>query len=236
MRRLSLLLLTTALLGACGDREVPAAELGRDRFGDPEVSTSSYNTFSCATCHVVDPAAPVVVPGRLDPGYNLAGAPTRGGWWGGGSTTLLDAINVCIKEFMGGRPLGRDTDDARQLDAYLEASSAPAGMPAMFSFVRTATPLTEVSGDAARGKEAYQKACYRCHGEIHTWNGHSAPTAVVLPESTKERFKGEGEARWVTVEKIRHGRFINIGGVMPFYTKEAMSDQTIADILAHMGL
>jgi thiosulfate dehydrogenase len=38
------------------------------------------------------------------------------------------------------------------------------------------------------------------------------------------------------VEKVRHGRFFNIGGVMPFYTAEALSDQTIADILSHMGL
>jgi hypothetical protein len=43
-------------------------------------------------------------------------------------------------------------------------------------------------------------------------------------------------ARSVTVEKVRHGLFINIGGVMPFYTQEAMSDQTVADILVYMGL
>lgn len=227
-------LLLASILGACGDREVPAAEFGRDRFNDRKVSTSRFNQYTCATCHVVDPAAPVVVPGRLDSGYNLAGAPTRGGWWGGGSTTLLDAINVCIKEFMGGGPLARDSDTARQLDAYLEANSPPTGMPARFSFVRSVTALKDVPGDAVRGKEAYQQACYRCHGEIHTWSGHSVSTAVVLPGSTKAKFMEL--AREVTVEKIRHGRFINIGGVMPFYTAEAMSDQTVADILVYMGL
>jgi thiosulfate dehydrogenase len=232
--RLPASILLLVLLGACGDREVPAAEFGRERFNDPRVSTSRFNPFSCADCHVVDPAAPVVVPGRLDSGYNLAGAPTRGGWWGGGSPTLLDAINVCIKEFMGGGPLARDSDAARQLDAYLEANSPPTGMPAPFTFVRTTGPLTEVPGDAARGKVAYQNACHRCHGEIHTWKGHSTPIATLLPESTLSRFAGQ--AREVTVEKIRHGRFINIGGVMPFYTAEVMSDQTVADILVYMGL
>ena len=45
-----------------------------------------------------------------------------------------------------------------------------------------------------------------------------------------------GLARDVTVEKIRHGRFFNISGIMPFYTVEAISDQTVADLLAYMGL
>jgi thiosulfate dehydrogenase len=233
MSRICSFLLMAAWLGACGDREVPATEFGRERFVDPKVSTSRFNQFSCATCHAVDPAAPAVVPGRLDPGYNLAGAPTRGGWWGGGSTTLLDAINVCIKEFMGGGPLARDSEAARQLDAYLESVPGPM-MPAEFSFVRSATALSELKGDATRGADGYQKACYRCHGEVHTWKGHSSNTAVVLPESTINTFKEL--AREVTVEKIRHGRFINIGGVMPFYTREAMSDQTVADILTFMGL
>jgi thiosulfate dehydrogenase len=234
MRLLLLCSLAANLLAGCGDREVPAAEIGQERFADRKVSTSRFNTFSCASCHAVDPAAPVVVPGRLDSGYNLAGAATRQSWWGGGSTTLLDAINVCVKEFMGGAPLLRDSDDARQLDAYLEVGAPAMGTPAKFSFVRITTPLAELKGDAARGGEAYQKACYRCHGEVHTGKGHSTGAATVIPESSTSTFGAE--ARAVTVEKIRHGRFINIGGVMPFYTVEAMSDQTIADLLVFMGL
>ena len=233
MRWLHPLLLAVTVLGACGDKDVPAADFGRDRFSDPRVSTSRFNTFSCATCHVVDPAAPAVVPGRLDPGYNLAGAPTRGGWWGGGATTLLDAINVCIKEFMGGGPLARDSEVARQLDAYLESTPATS-TPAPFTFVRSATALTEVKGDINRGNALYQQACFRCHGTAHTWAGHSTKEAVVLPDSTVNTFKEQ--AREVTVEKVRHGRFINIGGVMPFYTAEVMSDQALADILAFLGL
>jgi thiosulfate dehydrogenase len=230
--RLLLCLLTASLLAGCGDDKVPAAELGKDRFSDPKVSTSRFNTFTCATCHAVDPGAAPVVPGRLDAGYNLAGAATRGSWWGGGSTTLLDAINVCVKEFMGGAPLVRDSDATRELDALLEGS--PANGPAPFTFVRITTPLAELKGDAAHGADVYQKACYRCHGEAHTWKGHSSPAAVAIPESSITTFGAE--ARAVTIEKVRHGRFINIGGIMPFYTAEAMSDQTVADLMVYMGL
>jgi thiosulfate dehydrogenase len=232
--RLIVLCLLTASLAGCGDDKVPAAEFGKDRFADRKVSTSRFNTFSCTSCHVVDAAAPLVVAGRFDPGYNLAGAATRGSWWGGGSTTLLDAINVCVKEFMGGAPLVRDSEVARQLDAYLEASTPMTPGPAPFGFVRITSALADQKGDATRGAEAYQKACYRCHGEAHSWKGHSTPAATPIPESSISTFGAE--ARAVTVEKIRHGRFINIGGVMPFYTSEAMSDQTVADILVYMGL
>jgi thiosulfate dehydrogenase len=231
--RLVLLCSVATFLAGCGDDKVPAAELGQERFADHKVSTSRFNTFSCASCHVVDPAAPSVVPGRFDPGYNLAGAATRGSWWGGGSITLLDAINVCVTQFMGGAPLAKDSDAARQLDAYLEGPPVMAG-PAKYTFVRITSPLAELKGDAAHGAEVYQKACYRCHGEAHTWKGHSTIAAVVIPESSISTFGAD--ARAVTVEKIRHGLFINIGGVMPFYTQEAMSDQTVADILVHMGL
>jgi thiosulfate dehydrogenase len=232
--RLLLLCSLAALLAGCGDDKVPAAEFGQDRFADHKVSTSHFNTFSCATCHVVDPAAPSVVPGRLDSGYNLAGAATRTSWWGGGSTTLLDAINVCVTEFMGGAALAKDSDAARQLDAYLEGPPVMTG-PAKYTFVRITTPLAELKGDATRGAEAYQKACHRCHGDAHTWQGHTTSAATVIPESSITTF-GMDLARSVTVEKVRHGLFINIGGVMPFYTQEAMSDQTVADILVYMGL
>jgi thiosulfate dehydrogenase len=230
----SLCLLAATMLAGCGDDKVPAAEFGQDRFSDHKVSTSRFNDFSCATCHVVDPGAPAVVEGRLDPGYNLAGASTRGSWWGGGSTSLLDAINVCVKEFMGGAPLTKDSDTARQLDAYLEQGAPAMNMPAKFSFVRITTPLAELKGDATRGADEYKKACYRCHGEIHNGKGHGSGAATVIPEASISTFGTE--ARDVTIEKVRHGRFINIGGVMPFYTAEAMSDQTVADILVYMGL
>jgi thiosulfate dehydrogenase len=233
--RCSSLLIAIALLSGCGGtQDVPAADFGKDLFASPKVSTSHFNTFSCATCHVVDPSAGPVVAARLDSGYNLAGAPSRGGWWGNGETTLLDAINVCVTQFMGGRALTKDDDSTKQLDAYLEANTPPTGMPAPFTVVRMVGTLDTIKGDATRGHDAYQSACYRCHGEAHTWKGHSSPIAVVIPESTLATFPTQGRA--VTVEKVRHGRFFNVGGLMPFYTAEAMSDDTLADILAYLGL
>jgi thiosulfate dehydrogenase len=57
----------------------------------------------------------------------------------------------------------------------------------------------------------------------------------VIPEDTEKVFPAS-QVRAVVVEKIRHGKFFNIGGIMPLYSAEAITDQEIADILAYIGL
>jgi thiosulfate dehydrogenase len=44
------------------------------------------------------------------------------------------------------------------------------------------------------------------------------------------------QSRAVVVEKVRHGKFFNLAGVMPFYAAETLSDAELADILAYLGL
>ena len=61
-------------------------------------------------------------------------------------------------------------------------------------------------------------------------------TFSIVPEDTQKAFPAPGEARFAVVEKLRHGRFFNIGGVMPLYSLEALSDQDVADLLAYLGL
>jgi thiosulfate dehydrogenase len=238
-RKLPLLLVAAVLSGpaACGDREVPAAELGERLFSDPGVSTSRVNRFSCATCHRVAPGGPLVIPGSYDSGYNLAGVAGRPTWWGSYATTLLGAMNVCLQEFMGGRALSPEEDLARQLGAYLAEQSPPDPQPAApFTIVRLVTPLDGMTGDVARGALIYSGGCYRCHGAIHDGAGALDRSFSVIPEDTQKAFPAPGEARWATVEKLRHGRFFNIGGVMPLYSLEALSDQDVADLLAYLGL
>jgi thiosulfate dehydrogenase len=222
-------------LAGCGDREIPAAELGQALFFMSGISTSPFNRFACGTCHAADPVGPVVLPDRFDPGYNLGNAAGRPGWWGGEETRLLDALNVCVVQFMGGRALRPDEDRARQLYAYLDQQSPlPASPAAPFTVVRDVTALEELTGDAARGSSVWSAACLRCHGTIHDGAGRLGSLPTVVPEDTQKMFGSM--ARAVVVEKIRHGRFFNIGGVMPLYTVETLTDAQIADLLAYLGL
>jgi thiosulfate dehydrogenase len=231
----ALCLLAVMLAGACGDQEVPAAQLGQQLFSATSVSTSRFNRFSCATCHVKQAEAGLIAPQRWDSGYNLHGVTARRGWWGGGEVRLLDAVNVCVEQFMGGRPLTADQPAARQLGAYLAEGAPVEDQPqAPLTIVRTITALDGLVGDPGRGALMYAVSCARCHGAVSTGQGSLDPTIARIPDDTKRFFPDNARAAFV--EKIRHGRFFGIGGVMPFYSLEAMSDAEVADLLAYVGL
>jgi len=232
------------MLPACGDEQVPAAELGARRLRDPNLSTSPFNVSSCATCHRLGP--PVGLPpvdgdgrhpGAIDAGYNLADSVHRPSWWGGDELRLLDAVNTCLTDFMGGRPLEADEDAARQIYEYLLAISPEPAPPALpVTVVRTIDDLTalKAGADADRGRDIYDRACRRCHGDPHTGAGRADARASFIPEDTVVTFRDQ--ARGAVVEKVRHGRFFHIGGVMPFYSLEVLADEELADVLSYVGL
>ena len=217
-------------LGCGGTQTVPAATLGERQFSDPSLSTSPFNKFSCSTCHQVA-KSPVA---RNDPGGNLYDVVHRPTWWGGYETRLIDAINYCMTEFMGGRTLAPDEDSARELYEYLAANSPDAPAPPLpLTVIKNVTGLTDLTGDKAHGKDVYDRSCRRCHGDPHTGNGRLSTKVSIIPEDTLKVFPTV--ARQVAVEKVRHGKFFNIGGIMPLYSAETISDQEIADVLAYVG-
>jgi thiosulfate dehydrogenase len=240
MRTLTLLL-TATLWAGCGPRPVPAAELGERLFRARSLSTSPYNVFTCATCHPMGNAVPVLQAqaphgeGRITPGYDLYGVTTRPNWWGGYETRLLDAINVCVTEFMGGAALTAEDERARELYEYLADHGPAEPTPALpLTVVKTVTDLATLSGDAGRGRDVYDRSCRECHGAPRTGAERLGSRISKIPDDTLAEFPDN--ARAVVVEKVRHGRFFNVGGSMPLYSAEAISDQEIADVLAYLGL
>lgn len=68
-----------------------------------------------------------------------------------------------------------------------------------------------------------------CHGARDTGAGRINDLASILPDVRAEYdalFPGIPHAL-VFVEKIRHGQFYGVGGNMPFYTLEALSDEDL---------
>jgi thiosulfate dehydrogenase len=230
---------------ACGDEEVPAAELGARRLSDPDLSTSPFNRVSCSTCHRLGPPPglpPVEADGRhvgaIDAGYTLADSVHRPSWWGGDELRLLDAVNTCLTGFMGGKPLEADEDAARQIYEYLVTISPDPAPPALpVTVVRTIDDLSALKdgADADRGRDIYDRACRRCHGAPHTGEGRIDTRASFIPEDSIAVF-GPTLARSAVVEKVRHGRLFHIGGVMPFYSLEVLTDEELADVLSYVGL
>lgn len=234
MRRLAVVVLVA--VGCGGSGPLSGAEFGEQLFSEPRLSDSSINVASCATCHSVRAEGD---PDRILPGHTLFDSAFRESYWAGQELRLLDAINVCYGTFMRGHPpLAADDARAKALYEYLVTISPGAPSPALpFTVVRNVTGDVP-RGDRARGERVYEAACRSCHGALHNGAGRPSTLAPVLPEETEnypELFPGVPPA-WVVIEKVRHGGFFGIGGTMPPYGLEALSDEDLGALLEHLKL
>lgn len=223
-------LLLVAALGACGPIE--AVERGEQLFNDSKLSVSSSNVFRCATCHATTEPAP---GGQRLPGYTLRGAAARPSFWGGEYTLLLDAVNFCLENFMRGEPLPPGDASGLALLAYLR-SLAPEPVPArpltVVKNVDMAYLTAVAGGEAGRGEAIYRDACSYCHGALRTGEGRLGERVSILPHDTVRVFGAD--ARGIVVQKVRQGKFFGIGGVMPFYSQEVLSDAELADLATYV--
>ncbi len=172
---------------------------------------------------------------------SLADTTRRAAWWGGTVRTLLEASDFCWVYFMRGFPgIDATSDDARALFDYLDSLATDA-TPA--SELLPALPLTTVEtivdpgrGDATRGSAVFDRACRVCHGDPHTGRGRIGPAVVVVPEASQDLADDLGvDIRLVLAEKVRHGQFFGVGGNMPFYPLELLSDAELADLLEYLS-
>jgi thiosulfate dehydrogenase len=233
--RAALALAAVSFAAGCNKAPVPAVEYGEELFGRADLSPSSFNVFSCATCHTTTEEPP---DGVIAPGGSLRNVAFRGTWWNGYEGTLLDAVNFCLFWFMRGDMITRDDPQGRALYEYL-ASISPMRPAASIPF----TVVLDVSeaperGDPARGADVYDGACKVCHGKWPSGRGRLRPLVPRITDemaSYPEIFPGIDPALVVT-EKVRHGQFFGVGGNMPFYSLEVMSDEDLGALLAYMGL
>jgi thiosulfate dehydrogenase len=225
-------LVAVMMTTGCGPE--PAIDRGRELFSSTSFSAAESNVFACSTCHSIQPGGD---PKLLLPGYTLHGVTQRPLWWGGAYDYLLDAVNECYVEFMRGDRLSPDDTDGRALLVYLDSISPEPKQDAL--------PLTIVkdivdvpNGDVTRGAVAYANGCGWCHGALHTGEGRLGEKVSIVPDDTiKEHGTDPATgARPVTIEKVRHGKFFSIGGNMPPYSLESLSDAQLGDILAYIGI
>jgi thiosulfate dehydrogenase len=245
-----LLLATVACAGAAllapGCKDDPETEVdrgtavdhGKALFHDPGIAATSFNSYSCATCHEAQPGE-----SELNlPGAPMAGVLGRPSYWNGQERELLGAINHCLYYFMlRDQPLTKDDEEARALYAYLESLS-PGGVdtptdPAPFTVPVEIEDVPE--GDATKGAAAYEASCALCHGDAHSGEGRLVDRAPTLPEDTVAEHPAptysDADRRLVFIEKVRHGAFLGYSGQMPPLSLETLSDEDLGHILAYLG-
>ena len=212
----------------CGSQS--AESYGHDLFSDPKISTAASNTFTCATCHEA-----VAMATKVKPGYLLYDSAARPSYWGGAVSTLLDATNQCITNFMRGKALDASDEKGRALYEYLKSISPSAtASPLPLTVVQNIVDIP--SGDVTRGDALYHQACGQCHGEPHTGQGRLSTIVSIIPDDTLNTFGSDPAkgTRPITIEKVRHGKYFAVGGNMPLYSLEALADAQLSDILAYL--
>lgn len=237
MKRVLMAIALLPLFGCDSDPKTvarPARELGQELFSDPALSTSSINRFSCATCH----ARSAEDPARRLPAFPMAGSAHRPTWWNGYEDQLLEAVNFCVIYFMRGEPLQAGDPYGDALYEYLLSISPEEPAPSIpFTIVKNIQ--TPPAGDPVRGAELYSAACRSCHGAKGSGSGRLAAYVTVLNDDLTtyydEAFPGI-DHRLIVAEKIRHGQFFGVGGNMPFFPVERLSDEEMADIIDYLDL
>lgn len=233
--RASAPLLALLAAGACSS-EISGAERGEELFSSTSLSPSSLNVFSCSTCHTADTGDSV---SDGEAGYRLFGATRRTRFWGGDYDSVREAVDACLDFFMKRRdPLDPEEDDFHALYEYLLSISpdeAPTD-PLPFTVVENVVDVER--GDPGRGAEVYERSCNHCHGAAGTAAGSILRTEINLPGITEtygDLFPGV-DPSLVVIEKVRHGRFFNVGGDMPLFSQEALSNEDLGALLAYLEL
>ena len=216
-------------LSACGPTS--AVDAGRTLFADSRFSGDDFNAFSCATCHddgTSDAQA------RLLPGHSLVDSVNRPSWWGGHAASLKDAVDDCLFFFMREQPMEATEPRARAMYEYLLSISPSSSSPALpLTVVENITSVPR--GDPVRGERVYAAACQTCHGDKGTGAGRLSELASIVPDDSVDFAVDSGfPLEAVIVEKVRHGAFFSIGGTMPPFGSEALSDDDLGALIAYL--
>jgi thiosulfate dehydrogenase len=218
-----------AALAAC--QPEAAVDVGKRLFSDPRLSRSDFNTVSCATCH---DDGTNEADERLFAGASLVESVGRPSWWGGDVGSLKEAVDVCLVFFMREQPLVAQAPASRALYEYLlSISPTPTTAPVPVTIVEDVTDLPR--GDQTLGARVYDAACASCHGAAFTGEGRISPLASIVPNSSIDFAEENGfPSGLVVVEKVRHGGFFGVGGTMPPFSREALSDEELSALLGFL--
>ena len=212
----------------CGCTERTALERGRSLFSSPSLSPTRINVQACIHCHDVDPEQ-----ARRKAGGSLAGVSNRPSYWNGELATLSQAVEACSRLFMlhpALHPVDEQPDAYLDLLVYLDSLEG-SNAQVQRTFVSDVTGL-DGDGSVDNGEALYRDTCRRCHGDRDSGGGRLSADVPILPFETVVGFDLEFSA--VMEEKVRRGGFYGVGGVMPPFSLEVLSDDELRDVLTYV--
>lgn len=190
---------------------------------------SSNSTFSCASCHAMSETDGLAVDAIRRPGHSMENVTQRPTFKNGQLSELLDAVNICVTEWMNGTALAENDPDWINLNNWLSDQATVDNAEPILSEV-VDPPQSLSGGDETNGRELFNETCIVCHG----FDGEGtqlAPQITGLGLSTEliaNRVRTSGRADSAAYVGLT-------GGVMPFWAADRLSDGELIDIIAFVS-
>jgi mono/diheme cytochrome c family protein len=189
-------------------------------------SVEGGNVFACHTCHALqEPSA----DGIRRAGHALGDATRRPSWKNGKVTTMLEAVNSCLTEWMKVSEPWEETDARwKALHGWLDGMAGEGEAPAVTIQI-TPPPADLSGGDAEAGNALFNQSCTMCHGDNAAGGCCGPPLAGTGLEpdyiGTRVRTSGLGDS------PVYDGL---TGGIMPFWGADRLSDDELRDLVAFL--
>jgi mono/diheme cytochrome c family protein len=170
-----------------------------------------YAARGCAACHAAT-FEQEAKDGLLRAGHPLEGAAHRGTWWNGRITTDAgDASEFCLKSFIDPGTEGFTPEERKALVLFMQELGSERGVSPIVLLRRDAGDVDVGSGEPARGREIWRRACQACH-----------------PGGPDETLKLMGPLSAAQIAGVvRQGT-----GTMPFFQVDRLPAPQIADLVA----
>lgn len=216
--------------GTCLEPDAASLQfLGRTGGEIFTTAISSASTYSCASCHAIAETDGFASDGLRRPGHPLLNATQRPHFKNGALTSMLDAVNICVTEWMNAPPWkSSDTNWINLRNWLQDLADSPTGKPVTIDVV--ASPKALGGGSTDAGRELFNKSCIVCHGKdgIGTQLAPKITQRGLLPDYISSRVRTSGNSNSKAYTNLT-------GGIMPFWGANRLSDGELADIVAFVA-
>ncbi len=192
--------------------------------------------FACADCHALDETGQLDAEGFRRAGHPIGDALRRPHFKNTQLGTFVDAANSCLDEWMGTNiTWNNNSEDYLALKTYLTTQDTGNGDAPALTFTLKTTDTPTEQGRVEAGRITFNQTCAVCHGENGEWANN--PRGIDIRYITNSA----ADAAAVASKVRRSGRSNSdvyeglVGGIMPFWSAERLSDQELADITAFLG-
>jgi mono/diheme cytochrome c family protein len=215
--------LTQADLVECRGLDPAAVERGLSVYRSPDLNG---NLYSCDTCHSSEPDAQALF---LRPGCSLNDALARPSFKRGQLPRFIDGSNTCREHWMETTVWGDQDAGHADLVAFLSSIAPPGPAPALMYDIVAPSREGPAVGDPQAGCELFHNACVICHG-AGARGTEIAPSLVEFElgaDFIRAKVRLSGPRNTVYGPLLR-------GGVMPFWTRDRISDEQLEDLAAYL--